>query len=267
MSEHGNELSRRSVLKHSALATGSVILGGVAASGTAAAGIGDGRVGHYNLNNLHLNKDTDEKIKNFVHDASPEKNHGTNNGAEVVKDGAVGKAFEFDGEDDYVNVPLDDDIFADNAATLATWVKPDTVDASQDYVSRIFAFSSTSDSQSRGQIKLGINANGKLQVAGIDEDGEVRVSNADGQPLSEGVWTHLAGVFDGSSADIFVDGEPVALSSQDEWNGLINNSETPLRIGARGDDTFHANATIDEVRVYDRALTDAEVTELYEMKD
>lgn len=258
---------RRTVLKQGAMTAAALIVGGTATTGMATAGIGDGRVGHYPLNNLHYNRDKGTKEKNHVHDASPEKNHGTNNGAEEVKAGAVGNAFEFNGTDAYVNVPLDNDIFASNAATLALWVKPDNLDARQDYVSRIVSFASTSDLDSRGQIKIGINANGKLQVAGIDEEDEVRVSNADGQPLAVGEWNHLAGVFDGTSAEIFVDGQSVQLSRQDAWSNLITNVSTPLHIGSRCDDSFWADATIDEVLVYNRAISSEEVTELYEMKD
>ncbi len=89
-------------------------------SGTAAAGVGDGRVGHYTLNNLHLNKDSGEKEWNHVHDASPAKNHGTNYGSELVKDGAVGNAFEFDGNGAYITIGADSSLEVEEV-TIAAW--------------------------------------------------------------------------------------------------------------------------------------------------
>lgn len=90
--------SRRNVLRKGALITGLSVVGNAATARRAAAGIGEGRVLHYPMNNI--------RPDGTVKDASPENNHGVNNGATVVRgSGQVGNAFEFDGTDAWVEVP------------------------------------------------------------------------------------------------------------------------------------------------------------------
>jgi len=273
MSEHGNELSRRSVLKHSALATGSVVLGSVAASGTAAAGIGDGRVGHYNLNNLHLNKDTDEKVKDFVHDASPAKNHGTNKGAEVVKDGKVGKAFEFDGTD-YIAIDNDPSlVFGDGSDdspfSVSAWVNiPEKRNAH--VVSKGYETSSL-------EYLLNVDTDRKwAQFRMYDGGGGNTIRKRVEYENNVGEWHHVVGTYDGSGdpsgITVYVDSEvPNTVDKYESNYTAMSDEGDDVEIGAvlRGSDRFGGffKGELDEVRIYDRALSDAEVTELYEMRD
>jgi len=56
-----------------------------------------------------------------LHDFSPEKNHGTINGAKW-KDGRYGWALDFDGVDDLVKVPNDSSLDISNGFTVACWL-------------------------------------------------------------------------------------------------------------------------------------------------
>ncbi len=79
---------------------------------------------------------------------------------------------------------------------------------------------------------------------------------------STGIWYHVCGVFDGSTMSLYVngtsEGTPAAVSATWTATGatIIGAS---LWGGARGD---YASATIDEVRIYDRTLTAAEINSL-----
>ena len=77
-----------------------------------------------------------------------------------------------------------------------------------------------------------------------------------GPAFSLGVWNHLATTFDGSMLRVFVNGAEVA---SDPLTGSIATSTLPLRIGGNAvwDEWFAGE--IDNLRVYDRALTGAEV--------
>ena len=76
-----------------------------------------------------------------------------------------------------------------------------------------------------------------------------------------GQWYHLAGVYNGSIATskIFVNGVSVAVTRGGTWNPLSGGSST---IGSMGSSNYF-NGLIDEVRVYNRALSDSEVNNQY----
>jgi len=96
--------------------------------------------------------------------------------------------------------------------------------------------------------------------------GYVRNSSADkeataGPALPVGAWTHLAVTYDGTSVRLYVNG--VLRSTLAGAGGGITTSTAPVRIG--GNVVFSSPGTeyfaglIDEVRIYNRALTAGEI--------
>lgn len=87
----------------------------------------------------------------------------------------------------------------------------------------------------------------------------------DAPPLEAEHWTHLAVTYDGAELVLYVDGGMVAARLVDEPPGV---SDQPLRIGAYRDpgdpEHFPFRGCIDELRFYDRALTEAQVGALAE---
>ena len=71
-----------------------------------------------------------------------------------------------------------------------------------------------------------------------------------------GVWSHLASTYDGTTLRLYVNGTQV---SQLAASGSILTSTSPLRIGGNGIWCEWFNGLIDEVRVYNRALSAAEI--------
>jgi hypothetical protein len=70
-------------------------------------------------------------------------------------------------------------------------------------------------------------------------------------------WSHVAATYDGATHRLYVNGAPVASVSR---TGKIGTSPKPLRIGGNSVFGEWFSGTIDEVRVYNRALTAAEVS-------
>jgi hypothetical protein len=60
----------------------------------------------------------------------------------------------------------------------------------------------------------------------------------------------------GSTLQVFFDGVAVVSSSS---FGSISNTSASLKLGSRGGSSFPLNGSIDEVAIWNRALTDAEV--------
>ena len=74
--------------------------------------------------------------------------------------------------------------------------------------------------------------------------------------LVAGTWAHVATTYDGSTQRIFVNGTQVGTRAQ---TGAITTSTSPLRIGGNSAWGEYFAGRIDEVRVYNRALTAAEI--------
>jgi len=85
--------------------------------------------------------------------------------------------------------------------------------------------------------------------------------------LTTGSWYHVAGVYDASAhtLKLYLNGaDNSGTLSGGPVTGSIKNSTANALIGARsGGSTEGFNGTLDEVRIYNRALTAAEISALY----
>ncbi len=83
--------------------------------------------------------------------------------------------------------------------------------------------------------------------------------------LSQGVWYHICGTYDGSEIKLFFDGE--LKVTQPHTIPIGYKAASPLSIGTRtnygGSLVRFFNGKIDDVRIYDRALTESEVSALH----
>ena len=74
--------------------------------------------------------------------------------------------------------------------------------------------------------------------------------------LSTGVWTHLAATYNGSTLRLYVNG--ISVSSR-SMTGTLNSSNMPLRIGGTLNFDEWYRGLIDDVRIYNRSLSAAEI--------
>ena len=92
----------------------------------------------------------------------------------------------------------------------------------------------------------------------------VRFPNSTPNGLSQynNIWTHLFVVYDGSTIVVYLNGNQAVAEAA---TGNVLSNGDPFAIGARGGDGSWTrfNSTIDEVRVYNRALFPTEVQTLY----
>lgn len=79
---------------------------------------------------------------------------------------------------------------------------------------------------------------------------------SDGPRLQTNRWHHLAFTYNGARLRLFVDGQPAGELSV-ERPRIAGSS--PLTLGRRQDGYVHFRGSLDEVRVYDRALAQAEL--------
>lgn len=167
---------------------------------------------------------------------------GTLSGGVAWTEGKNGSGLAFDGESGYVDLGLED---MSGPWTAAMWVNKEQMDTTNAVLL----------SGDEGEIKLEQYENTKK--VGITRFGEADYTYDYVAP--EGQWVHLAFVSDGSSTSLYVNGGI--------WETLDASISCPAkRIGANDktglEDAGYLKASLDEVKIFGRALSDQEVAEL-----
>lgn len=188
----------------------------------------------------------DENAGGTVADASGTGNPGTISGATWTTSGLFGNALTFDGVNDLVTVADSASLDLTTALTVEAWIYPTTTTGVRDVLIKEGAGVDIYNLYAR-------NWAGRPE-ANVFVGGTNRT--AEGATLAANTWTHLAGTYDGSVVTLFINGVAAAATSV---SGAIPASTGALRIGGNSLWGEYFQGRIDEVRVYNRALTPAEV--------
>lgn len=169
--------------------------------------------------------------------------------------GRFGSGFVFDGMDDLMEVPSDPALnFGTGDFTVSCWAKLATLRNEQILMEKF------------------VNATGQgwtftLQDAGdgwrlhffMDSAGAAAYSSF--IRILSGEWHHCLARRQGGKIELFFDGQPVGVAE------ATGNADSPasFKLGRRGDDErFYLNGSLDEVVLYRRALSDAEILSMYQ---
>ncbi|MCP4537309.1 MAG: LamG domain-containing protein, partial [Chloroflexi bacterium] len=204
---------------------------------------------------LHLNENVG--ATHFV-DTSLLGHHGTCSGntcPTAGQPGYAGHAVQFDGQDDYVQIPYAAALNPSNFS-VAAWVKVMGSSFSHQSVLTL-----RDDYPQRGYILYVTPFNTWQFVLG-DGSGWVDI---DGGPVTIGEWTHLAAGYNASSETMrfYINGQLMVSRTNVSF---APNTQRPLRIGAgatEGAPQYHFNGLVDELEIYPRTLSDVEVAERF----
>jgi hypothetical protein len=186
----------------------------------------------------------DEGINNLVSDSSGSGNSGTISNAVWSTAGKYGNALSFNGTNALVTISDSASLHLSTGMTLEAWVRPTAV-----------------ASQWQDVIYKGPNDNYYLEATSSSSYPAMGGSFASTplvgtSPLAANTWSHLAATYDGARMRLYVNGVEVSSRAQ---TGTIAPSTGPLTIGGDGLYGQYFAGLIDEVRVYNRALTASEI--------
>ncbi len=161
-------------------------------------------------------------------------------------------ALEFDGVDDYVGVP-DLNLHNSNSLTIEAWVKGNSW-AGQPAI--VFF----GDGISAGQWSIVLSVYNNKFRFGL-ESGTTDYNTWGNTVLDTGVWYHLVAVKNGTVVRTYING----VQDDSGTAPSTTNDVTNHRIGAMytTNPDYYFNGTIDEVRIYNRALTADEIYQNY----
>jgi len=168
-------------------------------------------------------------------------------------DGYFGGALEFGGSGDEVNVPYDAALNP-GTFTICLWanVEPGSAGAHR------AAISARDDFPQRGYIIYAEPGDTWQYWIGVGADG-VTWNSVQGPAVAAGEWAHLTIIYSNGEQHFYVDGAPAG----DAVAELNVNTVNELLIGAGANELdpnlFHFVGKIDDVRIYDRVLTDDEI--------
>ncbi len=206
---------------------------------------------------LHLSFDESTVKGDTIEDQSGAGNDAIIHGNAELDVGKYGNAMVFDGVDDFVEIPLTDSITFTEGSTFSVqaWVKTDDSPTQNDGIVGNYKQStqalwmlsvSGDDAALRGKMGFSVRDVGKVHSAGVKSP----------DFLNDGEWHHLAAVRDQAQKKVrfYVDG--VLIDEVDDQTEDINSGQS-IWIGEHLS-RFYAGL-IDDVKIWDRALTAAEL--------
>lgn len=220
--------------------------------GSSVAAINDNLIAYWDFN---------EGQGSQVFDSSGMSNTGTIYGA-TWNNGVSGKALKFDGINDYVEVPNKSaQQITTNQLSISLWfnLQQDIGNTQRRLICKQQDSNKAWGLEFFGNGYLGSRGN---QLVFHDSNGSAYHVFYSGKLIETGVW-HQVGVVDNAGlVRIYLDGQPIYASNQ--GYGILSNVQAPIKIGRTNpDSTFYFNGEIDEIRLYNRAISGSEMEELY----
>ncbi|BAT22190.1 virion structural protein [Yellowstone lake phycodnavirus 1] len=143
--------------------------------------------------------------------------------------------------------------------TVMTWIKFNVFDTATD-PSYFFEFTGGSSPNGiKYAIALNTSKKFEFRTGNVTSGGNIVLSSP-GPVISTGQWNHVAAILDGSNQTIYVNGVLVATGVCDT-SGLTYNN---VRLGGHsGLQRKIVDGELDDLRIFDRALTSAQVQSIY----
>jgi type II secretory pathway pseudopilin PulG len=205
-----------------------------------------GLVGHWKM---------DEATSTTVYDAMGDYN-GSMYGSPIRSTSTCKIAYclDFNGSTDYVNIPDSDGLdIGQPELTVSAWINPDTLTATT------FAVVNKNS-----PYLLWIDGTNKRVTTGLQQGVTWYWAYGGSNSIATSTWTHILFSYDGTSRKIYVNGAQSG-NTDTQISGNISVGTASINLGRDGCcNRYYFNGKIDDVRVYNRALSADEIKQIYE---
>ena len=213
-----------------------------------------GLVGHYPLNGN-------------ANDISNYGNHGINHGADAVEDrfGQASSALNFIGNGDYVEIQETSSLQLEELS-ICIWVNLNTDEDNQALINKSFYADATNEQFGMEYKYDHFQAAVKRESDCLPAAGWQRIATKDRYYVGD--WIFIVSTWDGITQRIYHNGV-LDSSRHDVSPGSIDQClGAPIRLGKQWSvDQSLLNGKLDDVRLYNRALSAAEIDTLYHLGD
>ena len=204
----------------------------------------------------------DEGAGTTAGDSSGNNNNGTLIDNPDWVDGKIGKALEFNGSTNYVEINDSDSLDGFDEITIEAWVKP--ILGQRGAVVSRYLYDYNIPINER-VYELTVEPGGTIEFA-LSSDGSSATWLESNNTVQDNEWNHIAAVSDGNTMRIYINGEQDPNTKAAPAS--LHSSSYNLQIGTweyspNQRDTYF-NGVIDEVKIYNRALSAEEIKADYE---
>lgn len=215
--------------------------------------------------NLVLNYSFDRDDGDRVTDLSGKGNHGIVHGARWAARGKVGGAFSFDGKGSFIAARDSDSLRLTTGLTAMAWIKADAPAGGDGWDGIVVKGDEAERNYAIGR------SGGPKAISWYMTNGQGRWSLTSKSSVSDGKWHLIATTWDGSRVLLYVDGiddvdnrDPINYGSR--WSAPLTANDKPLVIGGVGPRYPFSffSGLIDEVMIFNRALTEQDIGVLYD---
>ncbi|MCK5040300.1 MAG: LamG domain-containing protein, partial [Candidatus Aenigmarchaeota archaeon] len=199
-----------------------------------------------------FNQESEENAT-FFNDYSSHGNNGTCTNCPVYESGKFGSALEFDGSNDYLDCGNTESLnITGDELTISAWIKR----VNDTFTDNIVCKSDAGISEG---FRLRVTNNKKVTFF-VGNGSQNRVDSA--TLVENNTWTHMVAVVNKTHAMVYIN---TILQTNDlqPFSGNIKATTINLRIGSSQSTSQWFNGTIDEVRIYNRALSGEEINASY----
>jgi|GEM_PF-7045488 len=195
-----------------------------------------------------------------LRDYSGMGNDGTNNGSEYTPQGAVMGGREFNGMTEYIDVGNDNSLDITGNITLSAWIK---AEARQNTYPTIIAKRDTGGNTNY-QFYLNCVNRCQLRFGFGNYSQPWYADRAGNMALNDSLWHYVTVTYNGSDYIYYVDGNVDAINQETEsLSSYVTDKDAIIGYFEDGGSTRYFNGSIDEVKVFNRSLSQSEIKELY----
>ncbi|MCF7803301.1 MAG: glycoside hydrolase family 88 protein [Candidatus Marinimicrobia bacterium] len=203
----------------------------------------------------------DETSGTTMRDSADYSINGTlhNMSDDAWSNGAIGGGLQFDGQDDYVLVPHNDYInFGIGSFSVAFWLKQSVENEHMRYLIK----GTHSDPGTGKRYEVFHHAENQVRFA-IDDNStktSLQVSNDD---FVTGNWVHVVAIRNTEKEQVYLYVNGTNVGYEQDVTGDISQNED-MYIGVSPDeDNTYLEATLDDIRLYNYALSKSQIQNLY----